>query len=110
VTSLSHRRPGSRHSIMTETQQIDFTMMYVTHDALRRGCSPFRQGGGRASGRVARRPRRLGELQSSAASPPTVEDDDLWPRCIAPWATSRQLAMLEEMEASMAFSTRCSSP
>jgi hypothetical protein len=85
---------------MTETQQIDFTMMYVTHDALRRDVGRFAQAV--AVGRAESPAVRAGweNFKAQLHLHHTVEDDDLWPRLYrAVGDQPERLAMLEEMEA-----------
>jgi Hemerythrin HHE cation binding domain len=85
---------------MTETQQIDFTMMYVTHDALRRDVGRFAKAV--AAGRAESPAVRAGweNFKAQLHLHHTVEDDDLWPRLYrAVGDQPDQLAMLEEMEA-----------
>jgi hypothetical protein len=85
---------------MTETQQIDFTMMYVTHDALRRDVGRFAEAV--AAGRAESPAVRAGweNFRAQLHVHHTVEDDDLWPRLYrAVGGQPEQLAMLEEMEA-----------
>jgi hypothetical protein len=85
---------------MTETQQIDFTMMYVTHEALRRDVGRFSQAV--TAGRIASPAVRAGweNFKDQLNVHHTVEDDDLWPRLYrAVGDDAQQLAMLEAMEA-----------
>jgi Hemerythrin HHE cation binding domain len=67
---------------MTEPQQqaIDFTMMYVTHNALRRDMSRFATA--IATGRAASPGVRAGwqNFKAQLHIHNTVENDDLWPR------------------------------
>jgi hypothetical protein len=84
---------------MTETQ-IDFTMMYVTHDALRRDVS--RLATAVAAGQAGSPAVRAGweNFKAQLHLHHRVEDDDLWPRLYrAVGDQPEQLAMLEEMEA-----------
>jgi iron-sulfur cluster repair protein YtfE (RIC family) len=85
---------------MTDTQQIDFTMMYVTHDALRRDVGRLLQAV--AAGRAESPAVRAGweNFKAQLHLHHTVEDDDLWPRLYrAVDGQPEQLAMLQEMEA-----------
>jgi hypothetical protein len=86
---------------MTESpHQIDFTMMYVTHNALRRDMSRFATAiaaGGAGSPGV-----RAGwqNFKTQLHVHHTVEDDDLWPRlyrAVGDWP--EDIAMLKAMEA-----------
>jgi iron-sulfur cluster repair protein YtfE (RIC family) len=87
---------------MTDSQQdiIDFTMMYVTHDALRRDLGRLTTA---AAARKARTPTvRAGweNFKTQLHLHHTVEDDDLWPRLYRAVADQpSELALLEEMEA-----------
>lgn len=87
---------------MTETAQepIDFTMMYVTHNALRRDLSRFATAV--AANRAATPGVRRGwqNFKSQLHVHHTVEDDDLWPRLYrAVTDRSQDHAMLKAMEA-----------
>ncbi|MCW3066799.1 MAG: Hemerythrin cation binding domain protein [Solirubrobacterales bacterium] len=85
---------------MTEIQQIDFTMMYVTHDALRRDVGRFAEAV--AAGRADSPAVRAGweNFRAQLHVHHTVEDDDLWPRLYrAVGGQPEQLAMLAGMEA-----------
>jgi Hemerythrin HHE cation binding domain len=86
---------------MTESpQQIDFTMMYVTHNALRRDMNRFATAiavGGAGSPGV-----RAGwqTFKTQLHIHHTVEDDDLWPRLYrAVGDRPEDIAMLKAMEA-----------
>jgi hypothetical protein len=83
-----------------EQQTIDFTMMYVTHKALRRDVERF--GAAVAAGNATAPAVRAGweNFKNQLHVHHTVEDDDLWPRLYAAVAGRREaLAMLQEMEA-----------
>jgi hemerythrin-like domain-containing protein len=85
---------------MTDSPQIDFTMMYVTHEALRRDLDRFASAV--AAGRAAAPAVRAGweNFKNQIEVHHTVEDDDLWPRLYGAVAEgSEELSMLEEMEA-----------
>jgi hemerythrin-like domain-containing protein len=87
---------------MTEPQQqaIDFTMMYVTHNALRRDMSRFATA--MATGRAASPGVRAGwqNFKAQLHVHHTVEDDDLWPRLYrAVNDRPEDVAMLKAMEA-----------
>jgi iron-sulfur cluster repair protein YtfE (RIC family) len=87
---------------MTDAQQdtIDFTMMYVTHDALRRDLGRLTTA---AAARKARTPTvRAGweNFKAQLHLHHTVEDDDLWPRLYKAVAgRPAAVALLQEMEA-----------
>ncbi|WCB95253.1 hypothetical protein DSM104299_03996 [Baekduia alba] len=84
---------------MSETQQIDFTMMYVTHDALRRDVQ--RLAAAIATGRAGSSSVQAGwaNFKAQLHVHHTVEDDDLWPRLYrAIGDDPGRLAMLQEME------------
>jgi hypothetical protein len=85
---------------MTSIERIDFTMMYVTHNALRRDLGRFSAAA--AAGRAAAPAVHAGweNFKNQLEVHHTVEDDDLWPRLYAAVGeNSDQLRMLEEMEA-----------
>jgi iron-sulfur cluster repair protein YtfE (RIC family) len=87
---------------MTETAQeaIDFTMMYVTHNALRRDLRRFESAV--AANRAATPGVRAGwqNFKSQLHVHHTVEDDDLWPRLYrAVTDRPEDHAMLKAMEA-----------
>jgi hypothetical protein len=85
---------------MTESQQIDFTMMYVTHEALRRDAGRF--AAAVTAGRAADPAVRAGweNFKAQLHIHHTVEDDDLWPRLYKAVADlPQEHALLEEMEA-----------
>jgi iron-sulfur cluster repair protein YtfE (RIC family) len=87
---------------MTDSQQdtIDFTMMYVTHDALRRDLGRLTTAA--AAGKARTPPVRAGweNFKTQLHIHHTVEDDDLWPRLYEAVANQPvELALLQEMEA-----------
>jgi iron-sulfur cluster repair protein YtfE (RIC family) len=87
---------------MTESPQqaIDFTMMYVTHNALRRDLSRFATAV--AANRAATPGVRAGwqNFKAQLHIHHTVEDDDLWPRLYrAVTDRPEDHAMLKAMEA-----------
>ena len=85
---------------MTDPQKIDFTMMYVTHAALRRDVGRFASAV--AAGRAASSAVRAGweNFKDQLEVHHTVEDDDLWPRLYAAVPDdSDERRLLEEMEA-----------
>jgi iron-sulfur cluster repair protein YtfE (RIC family) len=87
---------------MTDSQQdiIDFTMMYVTHDALRRDLGRLTTAA--AAGKARTPTVRAGweNFKTQLHVHHTVEDDDLWPRLYRAVADQpTELALLEEMEA-----------
>jgi len=84
---------------MTENSQIDFTMMYVTHAALRRDVGRF--AAAIAAGRETAPAVKAGwaNFKHQLHVHHTVEDDDLWPRLYAAVSEPAHLAMLEQMEA-----------
>jgi hypothetical protein len=85
---------------MSELRRIDFTMMYVTHNALRRDVGRFADAV--AVGRVSSPAVRAGweNFRTQLHVHHSVEDDDLWPRLYrAVGDQPEQLAMLETMEA-----------
>jgi hypothetical protein len=96
------RRRMDMRTTMTDQQQeqIDFTMMYVTHDALRRDVGRFAAAA--ATGRANTPAVRAGwkNFKAQLHVHHTVEDDDLWPRLYRAVADRPEdLAMLEAMEA-----------
>jgi Hemerythrin HHE cation binding domain len=82
-----------------EKPMIDFTMMHVTHAALRRDVGRFASG--IADGRAPARAVAAGwaNFKRQLHVHHTVEDDDLWPRLYAAVTDPAHVAMLEEMEA-----------
>ena len=87
---------------MTDSQQdtIDFTMMYVTHDALRRDLRRLTTAA--AAGKARTPTVRAGweNFKTQLHIHHTVEDDDLWPRLYRAVACQPvELALLQEMEA-----------
>jgi iron-sulfur cluster repair protein YtfE (RIC family) len=87
---------------MTDSQQdtIDFTMMYVTHDALRRDLGRLTTAA--AAGKARTPTVRAGweNFKTQLHIHHTVEDDDLWPRLYRAVADQPvELALLQEMEA-----------
>jgi hypothetical protein len=85
---------------MTPLRRIDFTMMYVTHNALRRDVGRFADAV--TVGRVSSPAVRAGweNFKAQLHVHHTVEDEDLWPRLYnAVGDQPEQLAMLEKMEA-----------
>jgi hypothetical protein len=85
---------------MTDSPKIDFTMMYVTHDALRRDVGRF--AAAVSAGRADTAAVRAGweNFKAQLHVHHTVEDEDLWPRLYRAVAgRPDELGMLEEMEA-----------
>lgn len=82
-----------------QTEPIDFTMMYVTHDALRRDVGRLAQAA--ASG-TATSPQVLAgweNFKTQLHVHHTVEDNDLWPRLYRAVADRPdELTLLKEME------------
>jgi iron-sulfur cluster repair protein YtfE (RIC family) len=79
--------------------QIDFTMMYVTHNALRRDAGRLVQAA--AAGKTDTAGVRAGweNFKEQLHVHHTVEDDDLWPRLYRAVAgRPAELALLREME------------
>ena len=84
---------------MSESQKIDFTMMYVTHSALRRDAERF--AAAVASGRSGAPSVRAGweNFKAQLHVHHTVEDDDLWPRLYTAVGDDPEpRRMLQEME------------
>jgi iron-sulfur cluster repair protein YtfE (RIC family) len=87
---------------MSDAQQdtIDFTMMYVTHDALRRDLGRLTTAA--AAGRARIPTVRAGweNFKAQLHVHHTVEDDDLWPRLYRALADQpAAVTLLQEMEA-----------
>jgi iron-sulfur cluster repair protein YtfE (RIC family) len=85
---------------MTDAQTIDFTMMYVTHDALRRDLGRLTTAA--AAGKARTPAVRAGweNFKAQLHLHHTVEDDDLWPRLYRAVADRPDaVALLQEMEA-----------
>jgi hypothetical protein len=79
--------------------EIDFTMMYVTHAALRRDVGRFSSA--IADGRAPAAAVAAGwhNFKRQLHVHHTVEDDDLWPRLYAAVTEPAHVAMLKDMEA-----------
>jgi iron-sulfur cluster repair protein YtfE (RIC family) len=87
---------------MTDSQQdiIDFTMMYVTHDALRRDLGRLTTAAAAGKARTATVRAGWENFKTQLHIHHTVEDDDLWPRLYRAVADQpTELALLEAMEA-----------
>jgi iron-sulfur cluster repair protein YtfE (RIC family) len=86
---------------MTDSQQdtIDFTMMYVTHDALRRDLGRLATAAAAGKARVPAVLAGWENFKAQLHIHHTVEDDDLWPRLYRAVADQpSELALLEQME------------
>ncbi|MBS1677636.1 MAG: hemerythrin domain-containing protein [Actinobacteria bacterium] len=87
-------------SAASAEETIDFTMMYVTHAALRRDLSRLEQATRRGAVDTPGVQAGWQNFKQQLHIHHTVEDDDLWPRLYEAVGDDRaSIALLEEMEA-----------